>query len=137
MCDAILSPDMRKKVAAIWGRDKFNLTPEDYNLRVQCYKRLTKLWNDEKIKQAHPAWKEGGKWDQTNTVLVDDSIEKGRSEPYNLVEIPEFFGDINEQDGILPQVHDYLNTLAMHSNVSSFLRAVPFKAQLSAAQVGK
>jgi hypothetical protein len=127
MCDAILSPDMRRKVAAIWGREKFDLTKEDYNARVQCYKRLTKLWADPAIVQAHPAYAEGGRWDQTNTVLVDDSLEKGRSEPFNLIEIPEFFGDHNEEGQILPQVHDFLNYLAMHSNVSACLRATPFR----------
>ena len=138
MCDAILSPDMRARVAAIWGRNKFGLTPADYDLRVQCYKRLTKVWGDADIARAHPEfdrsslnapeWK--SPWDQTNTVLVDDSLEKGRSEPFNLIEIPEFFGDANEKDGILPQVHDFLNTLSMHSNVSSYLRTTPFKANI-------
>jgi hypothetical protein len=131
MCDAILSTNMRKKVAAIWGREKFDLTKVDYDSRVQCYKRLTKLWTDPAIVRAHPAYDQGGKWDQTNTVLVDDSLEKGRSEPFNLIEIPEFFGDENEQGGILPQVHDYLNHLAMHSNVSSVLRTAPFKTLLA------
>lgn len=121
---------MRRKVAAIWGREKFDLTRADYDARVQCYKRLTKVWADPIIAQHHPEFMQGGKWNQTNTVLVDDSLEKGRSEPFNLVEIPEFFGDHNEQGQILPQVHDFLNHLAMHSNVSSVLRASPFRPQL-------
>jgi hypothetical protein len=62
-------------------------------------------------------------------VLVDDSLEKGKSEPFNLIEIPEFFGDENERGEILPQVHDFLNQLSLHSNVSACLRARPFKAQ--------
>lgn len=131
MCDAILTPDLRKKVVAIWGRDKFGLSRSDYDMRVQCYKRLTKLWSDNKIARSHPLWASGGRWNQTNTVLVDDSLEKGRSEPFNLVEIPEFFGDEKESGEILPQVHDFLNHLSLHSNVSACLRARPFKAQLT------
>lgn len=135
MCDAILTPEMRGKIAAIWARDKFNFTPQDYNLRVQCYKRLTTLWNDEAIQKAHAQYETGGRWDQTNTVLVDDSINKGRSEPFNLIEIPEFFGNGKETGDILPQVHDYLNRLAMHSNVSSYMRSCPFStAQQALAQ---
>lgn len=129
MCDAILTGDLKQRVAAIWGRDKFNLSKQDYDLRVQCYKRLTNIWEDWEIARSHPEYNMGGRWDQTNTVLIDDSIEKGRSEPYNLIEIPEFFGDKNEQGEILPQVHDYLNHLSLHSNVSACLRAQLFKAQ--------
>ena len=131
MCDSILVPPLRKQVVAIWGRDKFGLTREDYETRVQCYKRLTKLWEDKKVARSHPFWDAGGRWDQTNTVLIDDSIEKGRSEPFNLVEVPEFFGDEKEVGEFLPQVHDYLNHLSMHSNVSACLRARPFRAQLT------
>ena len=133
MCDAILTPDLRKRVTAIWGRDKFGLSAQDFSLRVQCYKRLTKLWSDKQVAQSHPAYHLGRRWDQTNTVLVDDSLEKGRSEPYNLIEIPEFFGNVQETGEILPQVHDYLNHLSMHSNVSAYLRARPFIAQQAPA----
>jgi hypothetical protein len=131
MCDTILTPELRKQVVAIWGRDKFGLSRADYETRVQCYKRLTKLWSDNKVARSHPLWASGGRWNQTNTVLVDDSLEKGRSEPFNLVEIPEFFGDEREIGEFLPQVHDFLNHLSMHSNVSACLRARPFKAQLA------
>jgi hypothetical protein len=131
MCNAILTPELRKQVVAIWGRDKFGLSRSDYETRVQCYKRLSKLWSDKTVARSHPLWASGGRWNQTNTVLVDDSLEKGRSEPFNLIEIPEFVGDEKEIGEFLPQVHDYLNHLSMHSNVSACLRARPFKAQLA------
>jgi hypothetical protein len=131
MCNAILTPELRKKVIAIWGRDKFGLTRQDFDLRVQCYKRLTTLWNDPEIARSHPDFLDGARWDQTNTVLVDDSVEKGRSEPFNLIEVPEFYGNEDEEGYILPQVHDYLNHLSMHSNVSACLRSNPCKPQLS------
>jgi hypothetical protein len=63
--------------------------------------------------------------------LIDDSLEKGRSEPFNLVEIPEFFGDEMEIGEFLPQVHDFLNHLSMQSNVSACIRAQPFNALLA------
>lgn len=135
MCNAILTPELRKQVVAIWGRDKFNLSRADYELRVQCYKRLSQLWSDTTVARSHPLWASGGRWNQTNTVLVDDSLEKGRSEPFNLIEIPEFVGDQKEIGEFLPQVHDYLNHLSMHSNVSACLRARPFKAQLAPSRI--
>lgn len=127
MCNTILTPDIRSRVAAIWGRDKFGLTKADFDLRVQCYKRLSMIWKDPMISASHPAFREGYRWNQTNTVLIDDSREKARTEPHNLVEVPEWFGDINEKDDILPQVHDYLNHLSMHSNVSACLQSRPWR----------
>ncbi|KAH6684432.1 HAD-like domain-containing protein [Halenospora varia] len=127
LVEAIIPEDLRSKVLAIWGRDKFRLTPKDYDLRVQCYKRLTTVWDDVVISKSHPEYASGGRWNQMNTVLVDDSIEKGRSEPFNIIEIPEFCGDLNEPGDILPQVHDHLNHLSLHANVSACLRAMPFR----------
>jgi len=68
----------------------------------------------------------GGRWDQSNTVLVDDSLEKGRSEPNNILQIPEFSGLENESSHVLPQVHDYLNSLCHQADVSKFMRRNPF-----------
>lgn len=129
MCQSIISADLRSKIIAIWGRETFGLSPFDFNTRVQCYKRLTKLWTDPVIAASHPNAQNGGRWDQTNTVLIDDSSEKARSEPYNLIEIPEFFGDHKEVGDILPQVHDFLNFLSMHENVSAAIRHSPFVPQ--------
>ncbi|CAL3965948.1 unnamed protein product [Diplocarpon coronariae] len=126
MCNKILNASTKKKVVDIWARDKFNLTVEDYNLRTMCYKRLTSLWNDPKIAASHPEFQLGERWN----LLIDDSPEKGRSEPYNLIAVPQFSGDAYEQGQILPQVHDYLNILSLHSNVAAYLRARPFQAVL-------
>ncbi len=127
MCNTILTPEVRSRVVAIWGRDKFGLTSSDFALRVQCYKRLSRIWQDPEIAVSHPAYQEGYRWNQTNTVLIDDSREKARTEPHNLVEVPEWLGDKHEKDSILPQVHDFLNHLSMHSNVSSCLHFHPWR----------
>jgi len=138
MCSRLLTPEARQSVVAIWARDKFGLTRDDYTARTQCYKRLSLLWNDAQIAASHPLAASGGRWDQTNTVLVDDSVEKARSEPYNLVEIPEFHGDDAGLGGaeVLPQVHDYLNTLAWRSNISAYIRENKFKLQLTSTTPG-
>ncbi|KAJ0168848.1 Uncharacterized protein CTA2_9832 [Colletotrichum tanaceti] len=138
MCDQLLllgplgHPDRgsyRRRVLAIWGRDRFGLTEADYKLRVQVYKRLELVWREKNIQAAHPDAAHGGVWDQTNTVLVDDSSEKARREPYNLLRVPEFFGDANEPGYIVPQVHDYLNALCHQSDVSAYMRENPFEAR--------
>ncbi|KAK8065364.1 phosphoprotein phosphatase [Apiospora hydei] len=119
MLNQLLAPEERAKVVAIWGRDTLGLSPADYNGRVQCYKRLTVLWADL-------ARRLGQRWDQSNTVLVDDSSEKARSEPFNLIQLPEFEGDLAEQGFVLPQVHDFLNECAKQRDISSYIRAKRF-----------
>lgn len=120
MLAQLLHHEQRSRCLLSWSRDQFGLDDNDYRNRVQCYKRLTRVW-------AHPDALAAGRWDQTNTVLVDDSMEKARSEPYNLLEIPEFSGIRREHADVLPQVHDYLNTLSQQSDISRYIRETPFK----------
>ncbi|KAG8158768.1 hypothetical protein KVR01_011211 [Diaporthe batatas] len=130
MVEGLVGPDLLPNVVAVWGRDRFGLTPEDYSARTQCYKRLTTLWADPVVRASFPADRpgyEGRCWDQGNTVLIDDSVEKARSEPHNAITIPEFTGDMNESLDILPRVHDYLNELCFQEDVSTYGRAHPFK----------
>lgn len=115
-----------RRLVAVWGRDKFGLCPEDYSQRVQCYKRLERLWADPALQASHPEAATGGAWDRSNTVLVDDSLEKARSEPWNLLRIPEFDGG-EETLHVLPQVHDYLNLLCYQADVSRYIRMHPFQ----------
>lgn len=126
MCRQLLSPQQLARVVAVWGREHFGLAPDDFSRRVQCYKRLTSLWADPVVAASHPDFRGGQRWNQGNTVLIDDSVEKARSEPHNLVAIPEFLGDVNERPEILPLVHDYLNELAHQSDLSTFMRTAPF-----------
>ncbi|KAI6251351.1 hypothetical protein HI914_00832 [Erysiphe necator] len=126
ICDKVICPSVQKKIVAIWARDKFDLSKKDYDLRVICYKRLSKLWDDKIISRSHPEYLSGGRWDQTNTVLIDDSIEKAITEPYNLIRIPEFLGDLLEAGNILSRVSEFLHHVSMYSNVSAYLRKHPF-----------
>ncbi|KAI0011159.1 hypothetical protein F4779DRAFT_574516 [Xylariaceae sp. FL0662B] len=128
MCKQLMTEEQLSRVVAIWGRDRFNLSRSDYTKRVDCYKRLTTLWADPAIAASHPDAENGARWSQKDTVLVDDSVEKARSEPYNLVEIPEFKGNPREDDRVLPQVHDYLNECSRQADISTYMRVSPFRA---------
>ncbi|KAI1774190.1 HAD-like domain-containing protein [Hypoxylon cercidicola] len=129
MCDQLFTPAQRERIVAIWSRDRFGLSAEDYNGRVVCYKRLTTLWADPAVRASHPDFAAAGKvWDQSNTVLIDDTPEKARSEPYNLVEVPEFAGEADERGHVLAQVHDYINACASQTDVSAYIRTHPFRA---------
>ncbi|KAI5285306.1 hypothetical protein KEM54_000667 [Ascosphaera aggregata] len=102
----------------IWARDKLRLKEWEYNSKVQVYKNLEWVWEDVNIKGY-------GNWDQSNTVLVDDSRLKAASHPFNLLEIPEF-------DGRLPGFFDegkafltvlrQLRVLSWYDNVSTKIR---------------
>lgn len=132
MCQLLFSPEQLRRVAAVWGRDSFGLSEGDYMFNPQVYKRLGLLWDDGRVQASHPRHLDGGsdEWGQRNTVLVDDSAEKARSEPYNLVEVPKFAGDLKRigEDTVLSRVSGYLDELRFQTNVSAYMRSHPFKA---------
>lgn len=130
ICAQLFSRFDRKRILAIWARDRFGLTKADYNLRTQCYKRLTRIWADQGIAAGHPHAAKGGRWSQVNTVLIDDSIEKARSEPHNAVTLPEFNGDVDEKPLVLEFVAEYLQTLSLQNDVSAYIRAKPFAVEV-------
>lgn len=140
VCDKLFSRAQRQQLVAEWGRDKLNLTTSQYKAKVQVYKTLETLWADPAIQATYPksaeAEAEGNgdgngnkniksRWDQSNTILIDDSKLKALSEPYNIIEIPEFVGfETAGLDGatIFPRVLDRLETLSLHDDVSKVLR---------------
>ncbi|KAI1462311.1 HAD-like domain-containing protein [Annulohypoxylon moriforme] len=129
MLDQLLYPEQRDQLVGVWGREHFGLSYTDFKRRVMCYKRLTRIWSDPQAQSTHPDASLGKRWDQTNTLLIDDSVEKARSEPYNIVQIPEFHGDPREEGYILPQIHDYINECSRQVNISSYIKQSPFVMQ--------
>ena len=79
------------ELAAFWARDKLELSQAQLQAKVQVYKKLDQVFTDEKIQSAYPVEENGpGGWDQSNTILVDDSNLKALAQPHNLLQIPEF-----------------------------------------------
>jgi hypothetical protein len=65
----------------------------------------------------------GHRWDQTNTILIDDSKLKASSEPFNILEIPEFNDDPSiDETKLFAKVLTRLDYLAHHDDVSKVLR---------------
>ncbi|KIV85613.1 hypothetical protein, variant 1 [Exophiala sideris] len=96
MVNNLIHPNQRKEMAGIWARDKLDLTYQQYNNKVQVYKKLEKIWADNAVQsKAEP----GTKWNQTNTVLVDDSQIKGLAQPHNLLQVPEFENNAPKEGG--------------------------------------
>ncbi|KAK1149889.1 hypothetical protein N8T08_003445 [Aspergillus melleus] len=122
VCDKLFPGDKRKALVAEWGRDKFNLSADHYRAKIQVYKTLETVWADPKVQASYPG-SQGNKtrWDQTNTILIDDSKLKAVSEPYNILEIPEFT-NAPDDPSIFPKVLRVLEILARHDDISKVLR---------------
>ncbi|KAI9855399.1 MAG: hypothetical protein M1824_006154 [Vezdaea acicularis] len=138
ICKTLFSKAQRRLLAGEWARDTLGLNYEEYHEKVQVYKQLTTVWADKTLQARHPQAASGGSWNQGNTVLIDDSALKASSEPHNLLLVPEFVGVRNikrseREDGIinkgpLEAVVGYLEQLRWVSDVSAFMRTVPFVA---------
>ncbi|KAM3422759.1 hypothetical protein BST61_g243 [Cercospora zeina] len=128
MCQKLFTPEQRQKLVTIWARDTLRLSPKAYDQRVQVYKELSWIWNDSAVQATNPQ-RQNEMWSQTNTVLIDDSIDKAASEPHNLVEVEEFeaFDRQITSDTYLLEAKTYLQTLSRQGDVSAYMRARPFK----------
>ncbi|ETI23041.1 hypothetical protein G647_04837 [Cladophialophora carrionii CBS 160.54] len=131
MVEKFFRPDQRAALAAVWARDKLGLTQEQYYNKVQVYKRLEPVWQDEAIQmKADP----GKRWDQSNTVLVDDSQIKALAQPHNLLQIPEFLNNEPKtglqaklawrltEEAIVQSVQQKLEELTWQVDVSRLIR---------------
>ncbi|KAF2772261.1 HAD-like protein [Teratosphaeria nubilosa] len=120
MCGKLFTKPQMQQLIAVWARDKLRLEQKYYNQKVQVYKQLSWVWEE-----LAASGKEA--WDQSNTVLIDDSLEKAASEPHNLVQIEEFENRADQQStDVLGQVVRYLEVARDYSDVSSFMREYPF-----------
>ncbi|KAL9602611.1 MAG: hypothetical protein Q9219_001755 [cf. Caloplaca sp. 3 TL-2023] len=137
ICSKIFTQEQRSLLLGEWARDTLDLTPQQYQSKVQVYKRLDRIWGLERMQRAHPVYADGGRWSQKNTLLLDDSVLKASAQPYNAVIVPEFVkGGGDEQKAgtdVLGQVVTYLERARTYDDVSSFVRTQPFRANEGSA----
>ena len=134
MVSQFLHPKHRQQLAAVWARDKLDLTEEQFANKVQVYKQLDKIWNDETIQRTAGT---GSSWDQSNTILVDDSKLKALAQPHNLLQVPEYTANDDPgkaklkltrnqnhktQQDILKQLEMKLEELKYQEDVSRLIR---------------
>lgn len=123
ICQKLFQDRQRRELVAEWGRDKFDLTKSQYKSKIQVYKMLETVWADQTIQATYPI--QSKRWDQTNTILIDDSKLKALSEPFNILEIPEFINtDVQGmyETVIFPKVLNRLESLSKHDDVSKVVR---------------
>ncbi|KAK6541648.1 hypothetical protein TWF694_007443 [Orbilia ellipsospora] len=113
----------RDKILQIFTREDMGLPKELFRAKVSTFKRLSMIWDS--LKSSDPE----SQFDQTNTVLIEDTPEKAASEPYNLIKISEYTTETHRlgQDNTLAQVAGYLEVLRKYENVSSYIRKAPFQ----------
>jgi hypothetical protein len=139
MVAQLFTTEQHAKLVKIWSREHLRLG-KHFEAKVQVYKQLTWLWEDPEVQASFPTptdkpfsvedgWKEAqpAKWDQSNTVLLDDSVDKAASEPHNLVQVDEFTKETKfDSDDVLGRVVAYLEDLKWEADVSATMRERPF-----------
>ncbi|GAA5862131.1 hypothetical protein JCM1840_001653 [Sporobolomyces johnsonii] len=74
---------LHPKIVALWAREDFGLTPEDYHAYVAVVKDLDKMWTYlDKANMGH--------FGPFNTVMVDDTPSKLRANPDSLIAAPTY-----------------------------------------------
>lgn len=139
ICEKLFPAEKRKELVVEWGRDMFGLSKSQYSAKTQVYKKLKVVWSSQAVQASYPGAAQsqpqhrGGKpkgnkqkvrrWDQSNTILIDDSKLKALTEPWNILEIPEFTNapEVDESD-IFPSVLSRLETLSSYDDVSKVFK---------------
>jgi len=129
------------KLARIWTREHFRLPRVDYTRKVLTIKDLEFVWEGIEAEEQLLAAKQAGskkegstaviKYDQTNTVLIDDSKDKSQLQPHNGLALTDFDHDLARAgtDDELLKVKSYLERLIYQKNVSAYMRADPFDTE--------
>ncbi|KAL9669842.1 hypothetical protein QQ045_007392 [Rhodiola kirilowii] len=118
---------LANKLLFCWNRSHCTTTkfPSIENKhKPMVMKELKRLWE----KPSHAAW-EKGKYDQSNTLLVDDSPYKALRNPADtgIFPLPYQYTDVNDCSlGPGGDLRVYLERLAMADNVPEFVRNNPY-----------
>ncbi|KAF9109087.1 hypothetical protein BGX27_008014 [Mortierella sp. AM989] len=119
----------------VWSRTHFKLHQIDYNRKVLTLKDLEFVWEAIEIERQNATAKElmvgnkyGVHYDQTNTVLIDDSIHKSQLQPFNRIVLTDYDHGryLAGTDFELLKVKKYLEQLIMQQNVSAYIKRHPF-----------
>ncbi|KAF3925925.1 hypothetical protein ABW20_dc0105731 [Dactylellina cionopaga] len=118
----IIPLEHRSKILRIFTREDMDIPARYFRAKVSTFKRLTTVW--ESLELQHNDWK----YDQTNTILIDDTSAKAATEPHNLLMLPEYTLDLHftGMDDALGNAVGYLEEVRKWDNVSSYMKTQPF-----------
>ncbi|KAF9123654.1 hypothetical protein BGX30_001321 [Mortierella sp. GBA39] len=123
-----------EKMDRVWNREHLQLRFKDFHRKVLTLKDLEFVWRaiETERSEAKPEQlSAGGRYefcyDQTNTVLIDDSPHKTQLQPHNCMIVPDFDQTrVQHGDHELLKVIHYLNDLLYQGNASAYMRTSPF-----------
>jgi len=120
MCRNIFTPEQFERLTATWTREDLRLG-RLIATKIKGHKMLTWVWVALNPHKKDKTW-----WyDQTNTVLIDDTRLKAAAEPWNLLEVPEWDGH-DQKDEILEKARKYIDeNLRWTRDVSQYLHKHP------------
>lgn len=112
---------------AVWARDRLDLSPAQYEAKVATIKDLEKVWSSLNVSTEG---KESLCWSQENTILVDDSSDKAKLQPFNHLKLPSYDhaaamlqqADDKSGDTGLLQAVAALEAVRRESNISNKIR---------------
>jgi hypothetical protein len=138
MVDTVFG-DQKEKLIAIWGRDKFGFTEQEYNSHTKSIKNLDTVWNALNPQIASGNFFNNNTleisskltFDATNTILIDDSRYKTQLQPYNAIHPREFDRECvrNDGDSELKKIIEYLEVIKYQSNIASYMKENPFSIE--------
>ncbi|KAF8926293.1 HAD-like domain-containing protein [Dissophora ornata] len=125
------------EIDRVWSRANFKLSEVDYHRKVLTLKDLEVVWKaigTERLTASFEDRQDGGRcgiYNQTNTVLIDDSPHKSQLQPYNCIVLPKFNREraFSGDDSELLKVKCYLRQLMTQYNVSAYIRRHPFDSE--------
>ncbi|KAF9348555.1 hypothetical protein BGX34_002419 [Mortierella sp. NVP85] len=151
--------DRASELVRVWNRTHFKLPKVDYERKVLTIKDLEFVWDafgtdgstttttttastettsTITVATATTATTSASgrdkvnpiQFDQTNTVLIDDSTDKIQLQPYNGLTLRDFDENLAKAgtDDELLQVKSYLEKLIYQKNVSAYMRLHPFSS---------
>ncbi|KAI9672267.1 MAG: hypothetical protein M1831_002081 [Alyxoria varia] len=125
----LLTPQQQQECVAAWGRDTLGLSKLQYAEKVQVYKTLETVFKSAQVQKTYPSKSvdlsgRGGGWSVHNTLLVDDSVEKGAAQPYNLVNVDSMG---RATDNTLIELIGYLEQVKYCGDVRPYVKTNPFR----------
>ncbi|PVH98461.1 HAD-like protein [Periconia macrospinosa] len=119
--------DHRSALVAKWNRHHTGIAAADYHARVHTYKNLENVWASDEIQKHHPEYSAGKRYNQDNTILLDDSWPKASAQPFNVIKVPTYQGNSGDNEDIFGEVWTYLELLRRQPDVSNYMHKRPFR----------
>lgn len=105
--DNTFSGKQKTQLKGVLAREDMDMSKKDFASKLTTYKNLNLIWSGNLS------------YDQSNTILIDDSKEKASYQPYNLLQLSTW--NNSEKDSMLIALIGVLDEIKKVENVSHYL----------------